>query len=402
MRWPFTNNKKQVEDRAREAIRDLKVLESQQALLEAATSTADAANFVTNRLKTKLEDSMAQLESTARILNDALVICDIDGCIQAFNPAAERMFGMTADQVRETFVGDLFFSASRSFAKPLDADVVWGLLERLDRAEDANELMGCRSSGSKFPLDVNHTRLDRSDGTSIVLLVMRDMTAGENGEHQSVLKGYRSIFESSFDGILVVKDHRIVAANPAATNLFGYNVEELLAQSLDMLGVWLRTGTIDDNEAIDIQIKSIHQDGHPMEMAFTTTSIWWDGAPASLVTIKNVEVSVEDITPNMICCFDANYKITFVNSAFANHYEKSRTDLIGSDIRSLMTTDECNPFLIQINSLTEEDPTRRMQLRSNGPDGQQRLQIWIDHATFEEGIIEYQRIGQNIKTTGNT
>lgn len=383
MRWPFSSSKRRQATRAREVLRDLKVLESQQALLEAATQTADAANFVTNRLRSKLQDSLDQIESTARIINDALVICDIEGKVQAFNPAAENLFKTDAASVLGQFVGVLLESSHRM---DFGTDV-WTLLKEIDEAEEAHDLNGRRPGGT-FPLDVNHTRLDRTDGTAIVLMVMRDLSPAEDGVK---LKSYRSVFESSFDGILVIKGRSVVAANPAATKLFGYNKDELLTKTL---------GSLFPTENLNSEIISAkHRDGHKMDMLFTTTMILWDGEPASLLTVK--DISAADIKPEseaMICCFDNNFCITYANGAYANFYGLKKDGLIGTDIRKILPAEECDPFLINIASLTPDEPTRRMKLRSGTPDGQQRLQVWTDHACYD-GNVEYQRIGRDISET---
>lgn len=384
MRWPFsTKRRSRQESQAREIIRDLKVLESQTALLDAAKATADAASFVTHRLRSKLQDSLDQIESTARIINDALVICDIEGKVQAFNPAAEHLFNAKADTVIGSFVGTLLDSGE---VMPTGDDV-WGVLAQLDASEDEGILRGRRGSET-FPLEVNHTRLDRTDGTTIVLMVMRDETPNCDGVR---LKGYRSIFESSFDGILVVKDDMIVAANPAVTKLFGYKVEEILVKKI---GELFPAANLDGEI-----IAGEHRDGHKLDMLFTTTAISWDGEPASLITVKDITAAnIKPDTEAMVCCFDQNFRITFANSAFASFYGKKSTKLIGDDIRALMPPEECNPFLMNINSLTQHEPTRRMQLRSS-VSGAGRLQVWTDHANFDDGDVEYQRIGRDMPVT---
>jgi PAS domain S-box-containing protein len=381
-------------------MRDLMVLESQEALLEAAVTTADAANFVTNRLRSKLQDSVDQIESTARILNDALVICDDSGHIQAFNPAAEAMFNTTAEAAISTFVGSLLQSTNHAIT---EADDIWTMLDHIDEAEEEHDLHG-RRGDVLFPLDVNHTRLDRSDGTTIFLLIMRDTSRAHDGVK---LKGYRSIFESSFDGILVLKDGAIVAANPAATTVFGYNVEELLSKSLEALFMCGREHTpvpLTGGE-VEVMVEGKHRDGHLMEMFFTTTTIWWNGESATLITIKDITpvkaLGAEDAEA-MICCFDSDYRITFVNSAYATFYGQKRENLIGEDIRTLLPANECSPFLIHINSLTPTEPTRRMQLRSTDENGEHRLQVWTDHASFDDDVVEYQRIGRDISNTITT
>lgn len=396
MLWPFNTGKRRAEIRERDLMRELKVLESQRALLDAATETADAANHVTNRLKSRLEDSMAQFENTARILNDALIICDLTGEVQAFNPAAERLFGIPADEVRQTFVGDLFTSNTHKLES---GESIWSLLNEMEAAEHDHDLSGIREDGGTFPVDVNHTRLDRSDGTSIVLLILRDLTPCE--ETKESLRSYRSVFNSAFDCILVVSGDRILAANPAASVMFGYTVEQLLMKTLDGL---IMNGREHVSEGVDVKGEGVHQDGHLMEVFFTANPIMWNGQPASLVTIKNlIPLAPEKVdAQNMICCFGADFRITFVNAAFASFYGIKREKLIGMDIRDLLPSDDQKPFIIHINSLTENEPTRRMQLQSRRPDGAVCLQLWTDHASYDEEGVEYQRIGRDITETIKT
>ena len=90
--WPLKNWKKsRDENREKEYLRDLKVLESQHALLNAATETADAANVVTHTLKQRLDDAIQQFQNATRILNDALLVCDGEGVISAANPLPNRL-----------------------------------------------------------------------------------------------------------------------------------------------------------------------------------------------------------------------------------------------------------------------------------------------------------------------
>jgi len=380
MNWLFGKRKKvDSETKIREAIRDIILADSQQALLVAATETADMAQLVTRKLKSKLEDTMAQIEGTARILNDALIICDSNGKIQAFNPAAENIFKMTSEEVRSSFVGDLFDSKTHSF---VTFDDIWAFLAVMDISEEEHDLSGKRHDHSTFPIEINHTRLDRSDGNSIILLVIRDMTTipcEPCEEIHEKMKCYKSIFEESFEGILVVKGQKILAANRTVSKLYGYSVEELLSTSLDMLIFSSESGK--------------HHDGHLIDISFTTSSIMWQNEPASLVTIKTKRNEDLNKESKMICFFNQDFKITFVNSTFAKWYNEPRERLIGKDIRQLLKIEEYDPFLIHISSLTPENPTRKMELRTRGEDGSVRYQIWTDHVTYDKSGAEYQRIG---------
>lgn len=375
MIWPFNDWTKAREKREREILRDIKVLESQHALLNAATETADAANVVTHTLKQRLEDAVHQFQSTARILNDALIICDATGAIQAFNPAAERLFGLSADDVRSTPIGDLILS------------------DWLNLTEN-DEGVGKHSSGEFLRLDINHTRLERSDGSLIDLFVLR--------QRMTELENYKSVFETSFDGILVVKNRMIVAANSSIGKLFGYEIDDLLSKNVDIL-IAEKDRMLLGDHIVNSKLQGTHHDGGNLNVYFAATPIKWDSEPASLITIKKIaESRMTAPSSRLICGFGEDFKITFANAAFAKHYNVQKTDLPGMDIRTLLPDNECDPFLIHISSLTPEEPSRRMQLQTNAADGTSRLHEWTDYATFDEDGVEYQRIGKDISKRFNT
>ena len=370
MRWPFRAIKTpDITSNDREFVREQKVAESQRILLEAATSTAEAANYVTSHLRTKLMESMEQFEGTAKILNDALIICDENGMIQAFNPAAERMFEKSLQDVKGLYVGNLF----KSEYDLSNSEKMWDIISNIG----VTNIKGVRGSET-FSLGINYAKLERSEQSSIILLIIRDISIFAENEDN-----YKTIFEADFDGVLVVKDKHVVAANPTATKLFGYNVGELLSKPLDTL-------------FISEKCEGRHRDGHIMEMFFTTTTIFWNGEPASLITIKNIATDVDSIeSEKMICCFNHHFQITFCNQAFAKFYKSSKKTLLGSDIRDLIPPEERDPFLIHINSLTPAEPSKRMQLRTK-KNGVVKLEVWTDHANYTDETVEYQRVGRDI------
>ena len=60
--------------------------------MTAAIQTSNIAQEVTRTMQKRMEDAIRQFIQTARIMNDALLICDPAGHVTAFNPAAQRLF----------------------------------------------------------------------------------------------------------------------------------------------------------------------------------------------------------------------------------------------------------------------------------------------------------------------
>lgn len=390
----FKKTKKKRDDAEKELAHQNKVLESQRALLEAATATADIAHVVTTRLKQGLEDSVRQFEATARILNDALVVCGVNGDVQAFNPAAETMFGWSAKEIRSRNVIDLFALDGEPIRHPAD---LWRMLDG-----KAGTILGRRNDGVLFEIDHSFDRLDRSDGSTIVLMLVHrhttDRRARAAAEHHC-----RSIFETSFDGILIQQNDLIVAMNPAISHLFGYREDELLGKPVNAL-IQHRDDVAHHQRHKHHTAEGRHQEGYLLDLLFTTTPITWNDAPARLMVIKDVterrrmeERMIQNFNADMICCVDPDLRITFANESFARAYGKSRADLLGSSILAVLREGEHDPFLLSVRSLTPQQPTRRIQIQTD-EDGDTRVYDWTDHAAFDPDgkPVEFQRTGRDI------
>lgn len=395
--WPFQSKAKKTRY-AREQEQIRKIAESQSALITAATATADAAHHVTTRLKQHLEDAVRQLEATAALISDALLICDENGYIRAVNPAAEIVFAASSGEIiNRSILGHFLVDG----APPLSCTDLWTSIERGDDGRGVR-LVGFRHSGETFPLDITMTRLDKSDGSTVILVLVRDVSRQSAMQRatESRERHFRTLFELSFDGILIVQDGRIVAANPAAGRLFGREPRGLLAMSLSAL--------LDDPSdsaeiisGVEEQAEARRSDGTPVTLLFRTGTIQWNDTAAHLITVKEVagRKSPEAVL-DLICVFGPDLRITFANEGFASYYGIARDVLIGSDIRDLIPECERDAFLLNTTALTPANPTRRITVHTT-VRGEQRMQDWIDHASFDATgkVIEYERTGRDITNT---
>lgn len=329
-------------------ITDDKLTESQQALIEAAITTADAANAVTSALKRRLEDAVAQFEYTIRIMTDALLICDESGTVMSLNPAAEATFGAVS---------------GTKITAHLDDDLCSDILDGIERRGFAN------STSGRIPVDVISARLDRQDRNPVVLVLV----------HPSD-DLFKPIFEHHADGILIVQDGVIVAANTATSIIFGYNNDELLGKPLDFL-----FGICDPQGRVDGHTKT----GHETALVCATVTIPWAGGDATLVSVRP-SCAIDPISePEFICVLDRDLTITFANETYARHIGKTRNSLIGRSIAD-MVSEEHKTSVIGLKKLTPQQPSRRLRLVE--PTGSQD---WFDNAVFDgDTLIEYQRIGK--------
>src|SRR6476646_4150429 len=173
--------------------------------------------------------------SIIRSAVDAIVLIDARGRIEAFNPAAERLFGYSEAEV-------LGRNVSVLMPEPYRGEHDGYLARYLSTGEPkiigrGREVSGRRKDGSTFPLHLSVGEAD-VNGERKFTGILHDLTQRvelENRLRTSEAR-WRSIVESAVDGIVVI-DRRgcIEAFNPAAERLFGYSEAEVIGKNVNML-----------------------------------------------------------------------------------------------------------------------------------------------------------------------
>ena len=173
--------------------------------------------------------------SIIRSAVDAIVLIDAQGRIEAFNPAAERLFGYT-----EAYV--LGRNVSMLMPEPYRSEHDTYLARYLSTGDRriigiGREVTGQRRDGSTFPLhlSVGEANVDGELKFTGIIHDLSDRVQLEERLRSSEAR-WRSIVESAVDGIVVIDSRgRIEAFNPAAERLFGYTEAEVTGQNVNML-----------------------------------------------------------------------------------------------------------------------------------------------------------------------
>jgi PAS domain S-box-containing protein len=176
-----------------------------------------------------------RMRSVVNHVVDGIISIDDAGIIITFNPAAERIFGYSADDVIGTNVKLLMPEPYRGEHDGYIANYL-----RTGQAKIigiGREVVGKRKAGSIFPMElaISEFRLaDRGYFTGIV----RDITERKRAEEElrQAEARMRSVVDHVVDGIITIDDAgRIESFNPAAEKLFGYPRAEILGKNVNIL-----------------------------------------------------------------------------------------------------------------------------------------------------------------------
>ena len=147
---------------------------------------------------------------------DAIVVIDARGLIEAFNPAAERLFGYSERDVLGRNVNMLMPQPYR--------DGHDGYLARYRRTGEARiigigrEVQGLRRDGSTFPVHLSVGEM-AVDGETKYTGILHDLSArvALEARLRSSEERWRSIIESAVDAIIVIDSHGTIEAfNPGS------------------------------------------------------------------------------------------------------------------------------------------------------------------------------------------
>jgi PAS domain S-box-containing protein len=166
------------------------------------------------------------LESLLEVSPEAIVTTDMDDTVRSWNPAAERLFGYTAEEAVGQNIDDLVANREdlREEAEALD----W---EANEGRQVQAVTQRTRRDGSLVDIDVVGGPVTVGDELVAKHVIYHDIT-----ELQQQKRYFQSLLEISPTAIVLTDlESKVESWNPAAETLFGYPAEEAVGRLLDDL-----------------------------------------------------------------------------------------------------------------------------------------------------------------------
>jgi PAS domain S-box-containing protein len=177
--------------------------------------------------KKKGSHSMGKVKnrgSEASILEamaDGVIVLGMDGTILSVNPALTEMTGYRKEEI----VGRNAFELISEMVGSIDSQRIHDVLHSTIQGAitPQTEFLMIARNGIKVPLSVTVSFIrDESGNPESVVATLRDMT-----EKKNIQEAYKNLIDYSLQGIALFQDGRIIFANDALSNIFGYTIEEI-------------------------------------------------------------------------------------------------------------------------------------------------------------------------------
>jgi PAS domain S-box-containing protein len=280
------------------------------AVFVAVATLISALSESRKRANETLRQANQSLQALVEASPLAIAVLGDDTRVRLWNPAAERLFGWTAQEVRNLPLPIVAPDGEDAFRANLEA------------ARRGSVFTGCetrcqRKDGSAIGISVSAgpSRNRRGEIESIVCVVadVTERKRAEAGLRQSETK-FRSVVQSATDGIILAgSDGNIIQWNKGAEEIFGYTEKDVLGEPLTMLmpecyreahqhGVErIRAGGKPHIIGRTVELEGLRKDGTVFPIGLSVASWKSDGATFYSGIVRDIsdQKQAEDVLRNL-------------------------------------------------------------------------------------------------------
>ena len=353
--------------------------------------------------------------------SDIVAVYDAGGTLKYMSPSAERFFGIEAEDA-------IGHRSLLEYVRPDDRHLHNLQSLRAQSGTGPPRLVRVRNHRGEWRwLEAVTTNLLDDENIQGFVTNSRDVTAQQEAEEamRHNEKRFRAMAQHVSDIVAVLDaDGTLVYSSPSATRTMGYGDGERLQRNalelvhpddLDEIGrifdlvlakpgptkpIWVRVAHADGSwrwfEAIANNLLDEPAVGGIVVHARDVTE-QHDAAQALRRSERRYRGIVEDQS-ELICRYQADTTLTFVNEAYARDHDRSVKDLVGTRFLDVIPEEDREFALKMIASLTPENPVVTYVHRVRTVDGDIRWHQWTDRVVLDDegGIAEYQAVGRDI------
>ena len=234
----------------------------------------------------KTRESEARSASIVGASDDAIVSKTLEGRITSWKPAAERIFGYSAQEAIGAFMALI--------VPPDRADEEADILRRIRGGERVRlETVRARKDGTRVHVSVTISPILDGDGRVVgAAKIARDITDAKRAalDHESLETRARGVLNAVLDGVLVFDERGMLSTfSRGAERIFGYAGADVLGKNVTMLmpdhEPTARAAALLGDAPTALapvigtgrEVVGVRKDGTPVPLEISTKAMWLDG-----------------------------------------------------------------------------------------------------------------------------
>ena len=183
------------------------------------------------RAEEDLRRSEARFKAITMTASDAILLMDDKGKIVYWNPAAERIFGYSAEEAtgRDLHV---FLAPQRLHGEYLKGFSRFAMTGQGPVINRSVEMAALKKDGTEFPIEISTSAMSIS-GKWHALGIVRDISERKQAEQAIREKEgrYRTLFEAANDGIFIQDATGFIDCNDKGAVMYGLPKEKIIGRS---------------------------------------------------------------------------------------------------------------------------------------------------------------------------
>lgn len=350
------------------------------------------------------QDMLRQLAAVVEGASDAIIVKSLDGVVQAWNAAAERLYGWSAEEMIGRSIELLYPEGFTESFEHAMAEVAMG--ERVESFETLRR----HKNGSQFTVSLALSPVLDSQGVVVsVSAIERDVTDRARTEAR-----FRDLVEAAPDAIVIVDDAGVITlVNAQTETVFGYQRDRLIGEQVEMLVPRRFRDRHPANRrgyahsprtrpmGATMELYGLRADGREFPVEISLSPLTSDSAVTYAATIRDVTQrkaaeskfrGLLEAAPDAIVGVDASGRIVLVNAQTEALFGYQREELIGQLVEVLVPESLRTTHPARREEYFAEPRTRQMgeglDLVARRKDGSEfPAEISLSSIETEEGIL---------------
>src|SRR5262249_47545359 len=311
------------------------------------------------RAQARLHQTMEFDEAIMTNMGEGLFTLDPEGLVTTMNPAAEKLFGWSFEELRGKKMHDVTHYKHRD-GSPFSAHECPGLqVFRMGKPLTNSEDVFIRKDGTCFDVIYSSSPIREGNKITGLVVVFRDVTEQKRTEAAAVR--FAALVRSSRDAVVAKDLNGIITDwNRSAQRIFGYQPKEIIGKSILTLIPQERQSEeseilrrIRSGESIDhYETIRRRKDGRLIEVSLTISPIKDPGG--EIISVSKIarditerktterqlseQARLLDLTNDAIFICDMRHRITFWNRGAKELYGYSAEEALGKVTHELLCT----------------------------------------------------------------
>jgi len=263
-----------------------------QSATRALARARDKLEFRVEKRTHELQHSETRIRAIIDNAIDGIIVIGSNGIVQSFSPAAEKIFGYSAEEVIGENVNILMPKS--------DSDEHDGNIGRYLGGGDARvvgitrEVFGLRKDGTTFPMDLSVGEAELDD-ERVFTGIIRDITARKQAE-ETVRKSeeeMRTIYETAATGISLTNlEGKMVRTNRALQRMLGRSEDEIKSVTFEQI---THPDDVDNDLTEFAQVLSGESDGYQFDKRFVQPDGSIVSVSMNVATLKNSDGETDGV-----------------------------------------------------------------------------------------------------------